>query len=135
MSDRPSSRNSDISGTIGALILIVVGGVSWWSTTKLPNVDAYIFPRVVIAIMVFLSLCLILRNWQGFGMAGERSHPSSVMRRIALVFIMVLAAYFMSVLGFILTTFLTYMDFMVVAMYERWTRMRMVVYPLAGLVL
>lgn len=124
----------DVLGTIGALVLVGVGTAAWWSTTYIPRVDAYVFPRAVIIIMVSLSVCLIVWNLLGFGSGGEKPLPGSAFRRVGLVAVMLLASYFMQYLGFVVTTLIAYIIIMLLAMYERWTLFRKIVYPLAGIV-
>ncbi len=85
--------------------------------------------------MVLFSALLILRNLLGVGAADEKPLPGSVARRTGLVVTLFLAAFLMPYLGFIVTGLLAYLAIMMVAMYERWTRLRKGLYPLVGVVI
>lgn len=128
------TSDRDVLGTIGALVMIFAGVTFWWSSTAIPRVDAYVFPRAVIIIIVGLSTCLIVYNLLGFGSSGEKHLPGSTLRRCGLVACMLAASYLMPYLGFIITMLVAYFAIMLMAMYERWTLKRKVVYPLAGIV-
>jgi putative tricarboxylic transport membrane protein len=129
----PAPRSHDLRGTIGALVFIAISVVAWLDTTHIESAEAYVFPRTVIVVMVVFSALLILRNAFGRGGIEERPLPGSMPRRLGLVIAMLLAAFLMPYLGFIASGILAYMAIMAVAMYEPWTNMRKVLYPIIGL--
>lgn len=126
------SGNRDLRGTIGALIFIAIGVVAWWDTMDILSAQAYVFPRTIIALMVLFSVLLILRNLLGRGTSEEKPLPGSTPRRLGLLAAMLLAAFLMPYIGFIVAGVLAYMAIMAVAMYERWTALRKVLYPVVG---
>ncbi len=128
----PAPRSNDVRGTIGALIFIAIGIAAWVDSTHIVAAEAYVFPRTIIVLMVVFSALLILRNTLGRGVVEERPLPGSTPRRTGLVIAMLLAAALMPYLGFIVAGIFAYMAIMAVAMYERWTNLRKVLYPIIG---
>jgi putative tricarboxylic transport membrane protein len=128
----PRPRSSDVRGTIGALVFIAIGIAAWVDTTHILSAEAYVFPRTIITLMALFSVLLILRNVLGRGAVEERPLPGSTLRRAGFVIVMLLAAFLMPYLGFIASGILAYMAIMMVAMYERWTTARKLLYPVVG---
>lgn len=134
MADIPERRsaNRDLRGTVGALIFIAIGIIGWWDTTDILSAQAYVFPRTIIALMILFSVLLIVRNLVGRGTSEEKPLPGSTPRRLGLLIAMLLAAFLMPYIGFMVAGILAYMAIMAVAMYERWTALRKVLYPVVG---
>ena len=127
-----SSDRNDIRGTLGALAFIVVGAIAWWSTLGIDSASAVIFPHVVILLMTGFSALLIVRNLLGHAMTEARAPGGSVPRRLGLLAAMLAAALAMPYIGFVLSGIGSYLIIMAVAMYERWTPLRLALYPLSG---
>lgn len=130
-----SNRDSrDIRGTLGALIFIVIGGVCWWDVRDAPSAQAVVFPRTVIILMVACCVLLILRNLIGYAASEPIGSAGSVIRRVSLIVVMIVATLAMPYLGFVIAVLAAYLAIMAIAMYERWTGLRLVVYSAAGVV-
>lgn len=127
-----SPDRNDIRGTIGALVFIVVGAIAWWSTLGIESAAAVIFPHVAILIMTGFSALLIVRNLLGHAMSEARPPSGSWPRRLGLLASMLAGTLAMPYIGFVLSGIAAYFAIMAVAMYERWTPLRLVVYPLSG---
>src|SRR5690625_3741456 len=132
-SERDVDAN-DVRGTIGALIFIAIGMVVLWDAGHINNWAGAVFPRALATLMIGLSIVLVVRNLLGFSGGEERPPAGSTPRRVGLVVAMLLAAALMPYLGFIITGIAAYIAIMTVAMYERWTKLRMLLYPAVGVV-
>ncbi len=125
----------DLRGTLGGVLFIVVGAVCWWDVSDVPSPQAVVFPRAVIGLMVAFSAILIVRNLLGFATSEYTPQSGSMLRRVALLVAMVAGTFAMNWIGFTIAALLVYLALMALAMYERWTPTRCLVYPLAGVVL
>lgn len=125
---------NDVRGTAGALVFIAVGVVVLWDAGHINNWAGAVFPRALAILMIGLSITLVVRNLLGFSGGAERPPSGSVPRRVGLVVAMLLAAVLMPYLGFMITGVAAYVAIMVVAMYERWTKLRVALYPAVGVV-
>lgn len=133
-SERVERDVRDVRGTVGALVFIVVGLVCWWDVRDMPSAQAVVFPKTVIGLMIAFSALLILRNLVGYA-APEPVGPSgSVIRRVSLLAVMVAATLVMPYVGFVIAALVAYFAIMVLAMYERWTGVRLLLYPVAGVI-
>lgn len=124
----------DVRGTIGAVIFTIVGLFVLWDSGHISDWSGSVFPRTVAVLMILLSILLIGRNLLGYASGEEKPLPGSVPRRVGLVAIMLLAALLMPYLGFLITGVAAYVGIMVVAMYERWTKSRLMLYPVVGVI-
>jgi putative tricarboxylic transport membrane protein len=128
------SDTRDVRGTIGALIFIVIGAIGWWQIRNAPSPQAVMFPRTVIGLMVLFCLLVIVRNLLGRATPEARQPIGSIARQIGLLAAMVLATLAMPYIGFVIAALAAYIAIMAVAMYERWTPARRLLYPLSGVV-
>lgn len=129
---QPTKRNRDVGGMVMAALFIVLGAVLYYDTTTMLDPDSYVFPRAIIAVMVGLSLAVIIVNLVR-PEAGAGAHErGSVVRRVGLVAAMLGATALMPILGFVLSGLIAFMIIMVFAMYDPWTRFRLIVYPVVG---
>lgn len=134
MSETPLRR--DIGGTVVAALLILMGAAMWWDTTSMVDRDSYVFPRAIILIMWLMCAIVIVRN-----LLRKRPRPASDepegshARRVALVAAMLAGSLAMPAIGFALSGIIVFGVLMVLAMYDPWTRHRLIVYPLVGLAL
>ncbi|MGN8158129.1 tripartite tricarboxylate transporter TctB family protein [Salinisphaera sp. RV14] len=124
----------DLRGTVGALIFVVVGGVCWWDISRTPSPQATVFPETVIGLMVVFSALLILRNLLGYAAPASIGSAGSVVRRVLLIVVMVIATLAMPYFGFPIAALAAYVAIMAIAMYERWTPMRLWLYPASGVI-
>lgn len=132
---RDAARDTrDLRGTIGALIFIAVGGVCWWDIREMPSPQAAVFPQTVTGLMVAFSALLILRNLLGYASPEPIGSAGSVIRRVALIVVMIVATLAMPYLGFPIAALAAYVAIMAIAMYERWTPARLCLYPASGVV-
>ena len=125
----------DLRGTLGGVLFIVVGAVCWWDVSDMPSAQAVVFPRTVIGLMVACSAVLIVRNMLGFSTGEYAPQSGSAVRRVGLLVAMIAGTLAMPWIGFTIAALLVYLALMALAMYESWTPLRCVVYPLAGVVL
>ncbi|KEZ78662.1 tripartite tricarboxylate transporter TctB family protein [Salinisphaera hydrothermalis] len=134
VSKQTSRDTRDLRGTIGALIFVAIGGVCWWDISQTPSPQASVFPQTVIGLMVVFSALLILRNLLGYASPEPAGSPGSVTRRVLLIVVMIAATLAMPYLGFVIAVLVAYIAIMAIAMYERWTLMRLCLYPASGVI-
>lgn len=130
---KSSKRHRDVGGMVTAAFFILLGAVLYYDTTTMLDRDSYVFPRAVIAAMVGLSLAVIIMNLVRPEAETEGPERGSGMRRAGLVAAMAAATALMPVLGFVVSGLIAFMIIMVLAMYDPWTRFRLIVYPVVGL--
>ena len=122
----------DVGGMLTAAIFILLALIALWDTTTMVDADSYVFPRTVAISMIVFSLLLIVWNLvrpePGNGDASAAG--ASTVRRVALVVAMLVSTALMPWLGFLLSGFAAFLSIMVIAMYDHWTRFRLIVYPL-----
>lgn len=123
----------DIGGTIIAALFVLLGALCWWDTTDMSDPDSYVFPRSIIVLMIAFSLLLILRNLTRGGGQHHRSTEGSWPRRIGLVGVMLLGVLTMPLVGFLPAGAAVFLALLGLAMYDRWTPYRAIVFPLVGL--
>ena len=117
---------------VTAAVFILIAAIALQDTTTMVDADSYVFPRAVaIAMIVF---CLLLIAWGLIRPAsgnGDAAAPgASTARRAGLVAAMLASTALMPWLGFLLSGLAAFISIMFIAMYDPWTRFRMVVYPL-----
>jgi hypothetical protein len=122
-----------IGSVVIAALLLICGAVVLWETTTYFDFDSAIFPRTVASLLVALCLIHILLWLMGLAAPSESAEPGSSPRRIGLVLLMLAGAFAMPWLGFILSALATFGCLTLLAMYEPWTRLRVIVYPLVGI--
>jgi putative tricarboxylic transport membrane protein len=120
----------DIGGMVVAAIFIVVGIVSIWDTTRMVDSDSYVFPRTVALFMISFSAIFIVWNFMkppATDAVGRA--PGSTIRRVGLVVSMLGCAFIMPFTGFFIAGISVFALIMMFAMYEQWTRSRLILYP------
>jgi hypothetical protein len=126
----------DLGGMLVAAILILVAIVALWDTTNMADADSFIFPRAIaIAMIGFCSLFIV---WQFLSPSIGKNDEAGVvggstLRRVGLVLVMLASALLMPWLGFLLSGVLVFASIMALAMYDRWTPFRRLVFPLVGI--
>jgi hypothetical protein len=128
-------KSRDTAGIVIAALMILLGAIAWWDTTTMEDADSFVFPRAVIIAMVAFSLMLILTNLLRPGQEGAASGSSdeSHIRRVLLVICMLAGAAAMPYLGFLLSGLLVFAALTGIAMFDPWTKFRMLIYPLSGI--
>ena len=117
---------------VTAAVFILIAVIALWDTTTMVDADSYVFPRAVAIAMIMFCMLLI-----AFGLIrpesgnGEASDPgASTVRRLSLVAAMLVSTALMPWLGFLVSGFAAFLSIMLIAMYDPWTRFRILVYPL-----
>lgn len=82
--------------------------------------------------MVALSLAVIILNLVRPEVETQARERGALVRRVGLVAAMMGATALMPVFGFVLSGLIAFMIIMAVAVYDPWTRFRLIVYPVVG---
>lgn len=127
-----ASFANDIGGVVAAALLALFGALVIRETGTYADFDSAVFPRTVAIVMVALSIGYIVLWLAGFVRPTPPSEPGSWPRRIGLVAAMLAAAFAMPWTGFIASSLALFAALAVLAMYERWTTARLIIYPLIG---
>jgi hypothetical protein len=131
----PANR-SDIPGIGMAVLFIVVGLFVIYDTTTYQDLDSAVFPRTVAIIMIFFSILLIVWNLLKPQVAeAAEGEGGSIVRRVVLVVVMIAASAAMPFIGLLLSALISFGALMAVAMFEPWTRNRVIVYSISAVVL
>lgn len=123
--------NRDTSGMVIAAIFILVGLVVIWDSTNMVDSDSFVFPVTVALCMMAFSLFFIVWNlMKAPGGEKQAPEPGSTPRRIGLVVAMLGSAFMMPYTGFVIAGLVAFAAIMVLAMFEKWTRGKLLAYPL-----
>jgi len=121
----------DTGGMVVAAIFIFVGGLAVWDSLDYTDADSFVFPRTIAAAMIVFSLALI--GWNlARPVAPEPAAPGSTPRRVGLVVAMLAVALSMPYTGFLIAGLGAFAAITALAMYDPWTRGRLLLYPLVG---
>ena len=127
----PAGR--DVGGMVIAVVFILLAAVSLWDTTTMTDADSYVFPRAIAIAMIAFSIALIVWNLvRPSAENGETVEGASTPRRVGLVAAMLIGTALMPYVGFALSGVVVFAVIMWLAMYDQWTRFRLIVYPLVG---
>lgn len=129
MDTRPKGRR-DVGGMVCAALFILGAVAALYDTTTMVDADSIVFPRTVAIAMIVFSVALICWNLVRPAAAEEQPPPGSTPRRVALVVAMLACTGLMPVIGFAAAGLGTVVTIMLIAMYDPWTRFRVIVYPL-----
>ncbi len=121
----------DTGGIIVAAIFIFIGVLALWDTFDYTDADSFVFPRTVAGAMIVFCIALIAWSLVRPIDAATRGAESTP-RRVGLVAAMLVAALLMPYAGFLLSGLLAFAAIVWLAMYDPWTRRRLIVYPLVG---
>ena len=131
---RTTPTGRDVGGMVMALVFILLAAVSLWDTTTMADADSYVFPRAIAIAMILFSIALIVWNLvRPVPDNGETVAGASTPRRVGLVAAMLISTAMMPYLGFVLSGLAVFGLIMWFAMYDPWTRFRLIVYPLVGI--
>ncbi len=124
-------QSRDTGGMIVAAIFILIGVLALWDTFDYTDADSFVFPRTVAGSMIVF--CIALIAWSLVRPIDVESRGAeSTPRRVGLVTAMLIAAVLMPYTGFLLSGLLAFAAIVWLAMYDPWTRGRLIVYPLVG---
>lgn len=127
----PAGR--DVGGMVMAVIFILLAAVALWDTTTMADADSYVFPRAIAIAMIVFSIALIVWNLvRPSAENGDVVAGASTPRRIGLVAAMLIGTALMPYVGFALSGVVVFAVIMWFAMYDQWTRFRLIVYPSVG---
>lgn len=124
----------DVGGMLMAVVFILLAVGALWDTTNMADADSFVFPRAIAIAMILFSLALIVWNLVRPSMGnGETVEGASTPRRVGLVAAMLIGTALMPYIGFVLSGLGVFAAIVVFAMYDPWTRLRFIVYPLTGI--
>ena len=127
----PAGR--DVGGMIMAAVFILLAAIALWDTTTMADADSYVFPRAIAIAMIAFSITLIVWNLvRPSAEKGETAEGASTPRRVGLVAAMLIGTALMPYVGFVLSGLVVFAVIAWFAMYDPWTRFRLIVYPLVG---
>lgn len=121
----------DTATLVMACLFIIVAVISLWDTTHMLDSDSYVFPRAIAIAMIIFSVALIV--WHLVKPRQKRSDTkteASTLRRVSLIVVMLGACLLMPWLGFLIPGITTFVLLMWIAMYDEWTTLRLIIYPL-----
>lgn len=121
----------DTATLVMACLFILVAVISLWDTTHMLDSDSYVFPRAIAIAMIIFSVALIV--WHLVKPRQKRSDTkteASTLRRVSLIVVMLGACLLMPWLGFLIPGITTFVLLMWIAMYDEWTTLRLIIYPL-----
>lgn len=131
----PASRH-DLPSIGMAVLFIVVGLFVLYDTTTYQDLDSAVFPRTVAILMIVFSIVLIVWNLlKPRAAEAAEGEGGSIVRRVVLVVVMIAASAAMPYLGLLLSALISFGALMAVAMFEPWTRTRLIVYPISAVIL
>lgn len=134
MSIEPVKKHRPGPGSVVvSLLLIAFALLVLWDTTTYVDMDSAVFPRTFAIVLIVASLAYIVAWLIGKVEREEPPQPGSWPRRILLVVVMLVGTLAMPLLGFVLAAIPVFGVLLLVAMHERWTPIRMIVFPLVGL--
>lgn len=126
------TEGRDLAGMLVAAVLIVVGAVVLYDVSTYRDQDSKVFPRTVALVMMGFSALLIVRNLVWPTHVAENPAPASVLRRVGLVAVMLASAALLPYLGMLVSAVIAFLALMALAMFDPWTRFRLIVYPVCA---
>lgn len=134
--NQPNELQRDTATIVISCLFIIIAVVSLWDTTHMLDPDSYVFPRAIALAMIVFSIALIVRH-----LIKPRKEPEpeqaevSTLRRVSLVAVMLGSCLAMPWLGFLIPGIATFLLLMWIAMWDKWTTSRLIVYPLVAVVI
>ena len=128
-------QTDDRKDTGGAVISAVMIGIAClviWDSLSYMDPDSAVFPRTFAGVLIAASLAYIVMWLLGRAKAGAAPEGGSSARRMLLVAVMLGGTIAMPVVGFIGSALPVFAALTLIAMYDPWTRFRILVYPLIG---
>ena len=122
----------DTGGAVISAVMIGIACLVIWDSMSYMDGDSAVFPRTFAAVLIVASLTYIVMWLLGRAKAGAAQEPGSATRRILLVAVMLGGTMAMPVVGFVGAALPVFAALTLIAMYDPWTRFRVLVYPLIG---
>lgn len=133
MPTRSRSHTGAAGGAVVSALLIGAGVLALWDTASYVDLDSAVFPRTVAGAMILACLATIFRWFLGRATPVPEQPKGSARRRALLVAIMLAGSLAMPYVGFLPAAAVAFAALLLIAMYDPWTRYRMIVYPLVGI--
>lgn len=127
-----TEARKDTGGAIVSAVLIGIGCLVIWDSMSYMDKDSAVFPRTFAGVLIATSMVYIVMWLLGRAMAGAAAEPGSGLRRMLLVAVMLGGTMAMPVIGFIGAALPVFAALTLIAMYDPWTKFRVLVYPLIG---
>ncbi|MEX0694207.1 MAG: tripartite tricarboxylate transporter TctB family protein [Rhodospirillales bacterium] len=127
-----TEARKDTGGAIVAAILIGVACLVLWDTTSYVDSDSAVFPRTFSGVLITASAAYIVVWLFGRGEQLSITESGSTIRRLLLITIMIAGTLAMPWIGFIPASLPVFAALTLVAMYDPWTKFRLIVYPIIG---
>ena len=126
----------DTGGIVMAAVFVGLGLLVLYDAGTYQDLDSAVFPRTVALLMIALSVALVARILLRLPAAGATEVPRGLLaRRFGLVAVMVLTSAAMPYIGMLSASLIAFAALMAIAMFEPWTRTRLIVYPLSAVVI
>lgn len=131
----PTETNKGVGEVVVAALLVGVGCLVLWDATTYVDSDSAVFPRTFSFVLIAACIAYIGMWLTGRGEERGEPEPGSAVRRFLLVAVMLAGALAMPWIGFLAAAGPVFGGLLLIAMYDRWTPYRAIVYPLIGLAL
>ena len=122
----------DTGGAVISAVMIGIACLGIWDSLSYMDADSAVFPRTFAGVLIAASLAYIVMWLLGRAKAGAAPEGGSSARRMLLVAVMLGGTIAMPVVGFIGSALPVFAALTLIAMYDPWTRFRILVYPLIG---
>lgn len=123
----------DTGGAVVSAILIAIACLVIWDSLSYSDPDSAVFPRTFAGVMIVASAAYILAWLFGRAKAGAPPETGSTTRRVLLVLVMLAGSLAMPWIGFLAAALPVFGALTLIAMFDPWTRFRVLVYPLIGI--
>jgi hypothetical protein len=131
--NQPKELQRDTATIVISSLIIILAVGSLWDTTHMLDPDSYVFPRAIAIAMIVFCIALIVRHLIKPRKIPEPGQANvSTLRRVSLVAAMLACCLAMPWLGFLIPGIATFLLLMWIAMWDKWTTTRLIVYPLVA---
>ena len=120
----------DIASTIACIAFIGIG-IAAFSTTGDYSPLGSVFPRTISALMIFLSGLYLVLSWLK-PVAARAQEGGSLVRRAAVVVIMLAWAFAMAPVGFLFSSVVAFVLLLLTAHYGSWTPRLTLIYAVGA---
>ena len=134
-----NNLDRDVGGIICSVLFLTIGAVCLYETTKMVDPDSFLFPRLVIFLLIGLSALHIFTALKKNNKPAEEALEGDVApsnpRRILIVAAMIGSALLMPVVGFLIAGLAAFIALMLLSNYDPWTSRTSWLYPLVGVII
>lgn len=124
-----SARKRDLGAVVCSAVLILLGGVFYFDTTRMVDSDSFVFPRaIILAMMVMAGIRLVLDLLRPEQISRLRLGWNHL-RGLLMVVALAAAILLIPKVGFLPMILMAYLVILCLSMYERWTWPRRISYP------